>query len=104
MKLLTKDLIQRFKQVGSQTNNENPTIIAKFHFSLFYGHYYAIGYDAHKQAFYGYYINQEDNQYKACYFNENQLEIQLLSLDLSAERDYNFKEMPLSLLLKSLSF
>ena len=103
MKLLTKELLERFKEVGSQINSENPIIIAKFIPPLLDGMFYATDYDADRKAFYGYFIDVEHKRYLNCYFTDKSLQVQLSSHYFSAKRDWDFKEIYLSELQYSLS-
>ena len=54
MKLLTKELQERFKQVGSQGKSEDPIIIAKFFNPSGIGTWYATEYLEDDKVFYGY--------------------------------------------------
>lgn len=103
MKLLTKELLERFEEVGFQFNHDNPIIIAKFITPLFAGNFYATGYDTKQESFYGYFIDVEHGEYLECYFTEESIQGKLFSHDFSAKRDLDFKEIHLSGLLESLS-
>jgi len=54
MKLITPELEARFKEVGDQSENENPLVIAKFFDSAGSGRWYATGYDKETNIAYGY--------------------------------------------------
>ncbi len=54
MKLLTKELLKRFAQVGSQENVKDPVIIAKFFNPGGAGTWYATEYEPKEQIFFGF--------------------------------------------------
>ena len=54
MKLLTKTIIKRFKQVGSQENEKNPLVIAKFFNPVGIGSWFATEYNEKEEMFFGY--------------------------------------------------
>lgn len=54
MKLLTKELLNRFQEVGGQENVKDPLIIAKFFNSTGAGTWYATEYEQETQMFFGY--------------------------------------------------
>ena len=54
MKLLTNELLARFKEVGSQENNPDPLIIAKFFNPVGAGNWLASEYDPESRIFFGY--------------------------------------------------
>ncbi|MFY0632078.1 MAG: hypothetical protein JXR05_17090 [Flavobacteriaceae bacterium] len=103
MKLITKELLKRFEEVGSQIGSENPIIIAKFIPPLLDGVFYATDYDTDKKAFYGYFIDVEHKRYLNCFFTDKSLQVQVSSHCFSAKRDWDFKEIYLSELQNSLS-
>lgn len=103
MKLLTKELLKRFEEVGSQIDSENPIIIAKFIPPLIDGMFYATDYDTDRKAFYGYFVDVERGRYLNCYFTEKSLQVEVSLYHFSAKRDWDFKEIYLSELQDSLS-
>lgn len=54
MKLLTKELIARFKKVGSQENEKDPIVIAKFFNPTGAGTWWATEYNPEENIFFGY--------------------------------------------------
>ena len=54
MELLTKELIKRFAEVGSQENEKDPIVIAKYFNSAGAGYWYATEYDPKTKEFFGY--------------------------------------------------
>ena len=54
MKLLTEELEARFKEVGSQENEKNPIVIAKFFNPVGAGTWWATEYDPKVKTFFGY--------------------------------------------------
>ena len=54
MKLLTKELISRFKQVGSQENDKDPIVIVKFFNPTGAGTWFATEYSEEDKCFFGY--------------------------------------------------
>lgn len=54
MKLMTKKLLERFAQVGSQAEEKDPLIIAKFFNPCGAGTWYATEYDPKTRIFFGY--------------------------------------------------
>jgi hypothetical protein len=54
MKLMTKELEKRFAEVGSQENEKDPVIVAKFFNPTGAGTWYATEYDPDNKIFFGY--------------------------------------------------
>jgi hypothetical protein len=54
MELLTKQLLSRFKKVGSQENSKDPIVIAKFFNPTGAGTWYATEYNPNDKIFFGY--------------------------------------------------
>ena len=54
MKLMTKKLLERFAQVGSQAEERDPLIIAKYFNPCGAGTWYATEYDPKTRIFFGY--------------------------------------------------
>jgi len=54
MKLITKTLEKRFKEVGSQENKKDPLVIAKFFNPTGMGTWYATEYIPKEKIFFGY--------------------------------------------------
>lgn len=54
MKLLTKELLKRFAEVGSQENVKDPIVICKFFNSTGIGFWFATEYNPEEKMFFGY--------------------------------------------------
>lgn len=93
MKLLTKDLEKRFKEIGSQENEKDPIVIAKFFNPCGAGTWYATEYDPETKTFFGYVELLEG---ELGYFSLEELENINLPLGLKIERDLYTKEKRLS--------
>ena len=91
MKLLTKELADRFKKVGSQDELEgkNVLVICKFFNPAGAGTWYATEYNPQSKCFYGYAIIHEGEW---GYFSLEELETLRFPMGLKIERDLYFKE------------
>ncbi|MFH1726885.1 MAG: DUF2958 domain-containing protein [Pseudomonadota bacterium] len=87
MKLLTKDLIKKFQETGSQENNPNPSIICKFFTTWANWTWYATEYDPETRIFYGL-VHGFENEWG--YFSLDELEALKGPGGLGVERDLNF--------------
>ena len=74
MKLLTKEIIARFKEVGSQENDKDPIVIAKFFNPAGQGTWWATEYDPIDKIFYGYASLFEDHNDEWGNFSLDELE------------------------------
>ena len=85
MKLLTKEIEERFKKIGSQENIEDPQIIVKF----FSGSWtwYATEYDQDTKTFFGL---VEGHDTELGYFSLEELESVKGPLGLGIERDIHY--------------
>jgi len=54
MKLLTKEIIERFAKIGSQENEKDPIVVAKFFNPTGAGTWWATEYDPATKIFFGY--------------------------------------------------
>ena len=54
MELITKELIKRFKEVGSQENESDPIVVIKFFNSCGAGTWFATEYNEKDKIFFGY--------------------------------------------------
>ena len=54
MELLTKEIIKRFKEIGSQENEKDPIVIAKFFNPTGAGTWWATEYNEKEKIFFGY--------------------------------------------------
>ncbi len=90
MKLLTKALEKRFKQVGSQEAvGENAVVLAKFFTPDSNWTWYASEYDPRTKTFFGL-VDGFEKEYG--YFNLDELESVRGALGLPIERDLYFSE------------
>jgi hypothetical protein len=54
MKLLTKEILERFRKIGSQSEVEDPVVICKFFNPTGAGTWYATEFDEAEGIFFGY--------------------------------------------------
>lgn len=83
MKLVTKKLEERFSEVGSQANVDDPIIIAKFFNPVGAGTWYATEYWREERVIFG-------------YTSIDELESLKLPVGLGIERDIYWEEKPFS--------
>ena len=96
MKLLTKQLIKRFVQVGSQAERKDPLVIAKFFNPTGAGTWYATEFDPQSRVFFGYVSIFGDWNDEWGSFSLNELENYRGKFGLGIERDRFFTERPAS--------
>ncbi len=96
MKLLTKQLVDRFQQVGRQEDKSDPVIIAKFFNPTGAGTWYATEYNPSDKTFYGYVSIFGDWNDEWGYFSLTELESLKGPFGLGIERDIYFQETPSS--------
>lgn len=96
MKLLTQELINRFKQVGSQENKKDPIVICKFFNPVGIGYWFATEYIPDEKLFFGYVSLFGDYNDELGYFSLDELESVKGKFGLGIERDLYFKETKLS--------
>jgi len=98
MKLLTKELEKRFKQVGSQEKIKDPIVIAKF-FNPYnqQNKWYATEYNAKQKIFFGYVSLFNDTTCNEWgYFSLEELQQIRLPFNTTLERDLYTGEKPIS--------
>jgi hypothetical protein len=100
MQLMTKQLEERFAQVGSQENVKDPIVIAKFFNPTGIGHWFATEYDSKDKMFFGYVSLFGDYNDEWGYFSLAELESFKGKLGLGIERDLHFEECPMSEIIK----
>ncbi len=100
MKLLTKKIIERFREVGSQENNPNPIVIAKFFNPVGAGTWYATEYNETEQVFFGYVSIFGGGCDEWGYFSLAELEELKLPFGFGIERDIFGKEKRIKEYLK----
>ena len=97
MKLLTKTVEKRFAQVGSQAEERDPPIVAKFFNPTGAGTWYATEYDPHHRIFFGYVSIFGDWNDEWGSFSLDELASYRSPLGLGIEQDLHFGEKRLSL-------
>jgi len=100
MKLLTKELLKRFAEVGSQEGVTDHIVIAKFFNPTGIGNWFATEYDPVEKIFFGYVSLFGDYNDEWGYFSLNELETFVGKFGLGIERDLNFDECPVSEVIK----
>lgn len=102
MKLMTKTLQQRFAKIGSQENNPDPIIIAKFFNPTGAGTWYATEYDPETRTLFGYVSIFGDWNDEWGYFSLDELQSYKGKFGLGIERDLYFEETPASQIINSI--
>jgi len=100
MELMTKELEKRFKEVGSQKNEKDPLIIAKFFNPSGAGTWYATEYNPKTKTFFGYVSIFGDYNDEWGYFSLEELKEFRGSFGLGIERDLYFGEKRASEVIK----
>lgn len=91
MKLITPELEIRFKEIGDQSENENPIVVAKFFDPVGSGTWYATQYDKETNIAYGYVTGLAYDEWGT--FSIEELESIQRPFGLGIERDIYFSEM-----------
>jgi Protein of unknown function (DUF2958) len=97
MRLMTKELEKRFVEIGDQTEEEDPIVVAKFFNPQGSGTWYAVSYLPESKLFFGYVQIFHDHCDEWGYFSLEELEGYAGRFGLGIERDLYFKERPMSL-------
>jgi len=92
MRLMTKTLERRFKEVGSQEQKPDPVFVAKFFNPTGAGTWYAAEYHPEERLFYGYVSIFGDWNDEWGYFSLSELEQYKGKFGLGIERDLFFEE------------
>jgi len=87
MKLLTKELEKRFAEVGSQENEKDPIVMAKFFNPAGRGTWWATEYNPEDKTFFGYASIFGDENDEWGYFSLEELESFKGKFGLGIERD-----------------
>ncbi len=87
MKLLTKEIEDKFKSTGSQENSDDPIILAKFFDPMGSWTWYATEYNPKDKIFYGL-VHGWEKEWG--YFSLDELESVERPLGLGIERDRHF--------------
>ena len=96
MKLLTKELLERFNQIGRQEEVKDPLVVAKFFNPTGAGTWYATEYEPESKMFFGYVSIFGDWNDEWGYFSLIELESLKGPFGLGIERDIYFKESRIS--------
>lgn len=100
MKLLTKELIQRFEEIGRQEGSKDPIVACKFFNPIGSQSWYATEYYPDEWNFFWYVTGMYDDEWG--YFSLNELEEIKLPFWLTIERDLYFSECPISSIIKNI--
>ena len=92
MELLNMELVDRFQQIGSQEEEKNPLVIAKFFNPTGIGTWYATEYDPTTKNFFGFVSLFGDHNDEWGYFSLDELERFKGHFSLGIERDIFFTE------------
>jgi len=99
MKLLTKELINKFNKIGKQEDSDDPVIVAKFFHPFSNFTWYATEYDGENKMFFGM-VHGHDKELGYFSFDElNSLKVG----GLPVERDLYFTNKKLSDLEKGVN-
>jgi len=96
MKLLTKEIVKRFAEVGSQEDVKDPIVIVKFFNPTGTGTWFATEYDPEERMFFGYVSLFNDYNNEFGYFSLDELESYQGKFGLGIERDMYGSEMTLN--------
>ena len=96
MQLLTKEILKRFKEVGSQEKDKDPIVIVKFFNPVGRGYWYATEYNAKDKIFFGYVSLFGDHNDEWGTFSLEELESIMGWGNLGIERDLHCGEKRIS--------
>ena len=96
MKLMTKELEARFKEVGRQEEVKDPIVIAKYFNPVGAGNWYATEYNPEDNEFFGYVSIFGDHCDEWGYFTLDELESYHGMFGMGIERDLYCGEQPIS--------
>ena len=96
MKLLTKELLERFVKVGRQEDSADPIVVAKFFNPTGAGTWYATEYDPESKEFFGFVSIFGDWNDEWGSFSLAELESYRGNFGLGIERDLYFDEKRIS--------
>lgn len=100
MKLITKEIEEKFAKVGSQENIKDPVVIAKFFNPIGRGYWFATEYNSKDKIFFGYVSLFGDYNDEWGSFSLEELESVKLPLGLNIERDLHFEDTKSSEIIK----
>lgn len=98
MKLLTKELLKAFENMGSQEEVDDPIVVAKFFNPTGAGTWYATEYDPKERVFFGFASIFGDHNDEWGYFSLSELESYRGKFGLGIERDLYFEPTAFSAL------
>ena len=98
---MTKEIEERFTEVGRQEEVKDPLVIAKYFNPTGAGTWYATEYDPEARIFFGYVSIFGDHNDEWGSFSLAELEDYEGRFDLGIERDLYFTEQPISGVVKS---
>ena len=101
MKLLTKELLQRFERVGSQEEVKDPLVIAKFFNPTGAGTWLATEYEPDSKIFFGFVSIFGDHNDEWGYFSLDELQSYVGRFGLGIERDRYCTEKRMSEVMPS---
>ncbi len=90
MQLLSDELRQEFAKIGSQENEKNPIVVAKFFNPAGAGTWYAVQYEEANRCFFGFVSIHGDHCDEWGYFSLDELESYRGPFGLGIERDLYF--------------
>jgi len=96
MKLITKELEQRFEELGTQENSDDPIVVTKFFNPTGAGTWFVIDYDPKTKIAFGYVSIFGDHNDELGDFSVEELEEYKGQFGLGIERDKFWEEKPLS--------
>lgn len=97
--LISPELQAEFIKFGTQSEEQDPMVLAKFFNPSGAGTWYAISYDAESRICFGYVTGLGFDEYG--YFSIDELEsLRVPPFGLSIERDIHFTPCPMSQILK----
>ena len=96
MKLITKELEKRFKEIGKQENKKDPLVVAKFFNPTGIGTWYATEYQPKEKMFFGYVSLFGDHNDEWGYFSLEELGSVKGRFGLGIERDLYCREKKIS--------
>ena len=96
MKLMTKAIEKRFAKIGSQENEKDPIVVAKFFNPTGSGTWFATEYEPKTGMFFGYVSIYGDHNDEWGYFSLSELTNYRGRFGLGIERDMYIGEKPIS--------
>ncbi|WP_439131464.1 DUF2958 domain-containing protein [Polaribacter sp.] len=90
MKLITKEIAERFEKVGDQSESKNPLIVVKYFDPAGSATWYATAYNPKNRVAYGYVTGLQIDEWG--YFSMDELQAVERPFGLTIERDIYFEE------------